>query len=138
MTFRELELWARNHNLLVVSDLNYRNLLDGQAGIIKENGLSFRLYVQQMGRNYLYLDLVTYRPNGEYQFSKVRWMDVYGNGELLQTIYQGGGAFLESPIRIIIDREHARKGYVDIELRPSPGDGFWAIWDAFMSNSHVL
>ena len=130
----ELERWARNHNLLLVSDSPMRNLQDGLARVIQPGGLRFSLKMPEgVGRAWLYLDLVSYRPLGSYQFSQVHWLDIYSNGILLKILYQGGGSFLKTPYRLPIDREYARDGIVRIELRPSPGDSSWAIWDAFIS-----
>lgn len=133
VTHQELVLWARNRNLLLVPDAPHRNMQDGLARVIPASGLYFELATPLTGRAYLYLDLVAYRPHGVYQLPKVHWLDVRANGRLLGRIYQGGGNFLQSPQILVVDREHAPDGVLRLELRPSPGDAFIAIWDAFVS-----
>jgi hypothetical protein len=133
ITALELEAWARNQNLLLVPDRPFRELRDGVAAAIPPEGLYFELDAPGPGRNYLYLDFATYRPLVNPNLPRVRWIEVIINGETAATLYQGGGAYLKSPEVVIIEREHAMDGKVRVWLRPSPGDGMFAIWDAFVS-----
>jgi len=153
ITARELDIWARNKNLLLMPDCyagGFRNFL---AEIIPPQGLDFELSAPGKGRVFLYLDVATYRPLAQYDptldpgcdtsrnmmhrsgpssLSKTHWLDVIVNGRVLTTLYQGGGNFIISPVRIIINREHAQDRRLKIRLVGSPGDAFFAIWDAFV------
>lgn len=132
MPARELELWARNHNLDLVPDSPLRDIQDFEAEVIPEQGADFKLVAPGTGRVFLYLDLVTFRPLSA-ETMQVQWMDVLVNGQVVRTIYAGGGADLPSPVIIPIDREHMERRLLRIKLRPAPGDGFFALWDAFVS-----
>jgi hypothetical protein len=46
-----------------------------------------------------------------------------------------GDVYLRSPIVIPIEREVVRGGTLNVRLTVSPGDGFFAIWDTFVSVS---
>ncbi|MCB1173878.1 MAG: hypothetical protein KDK39_09945 [Leptospiraceae bacterium] len=134
MVHAELELWARNRNLLLVPDDPGRNLQDGIAVVISEQGLFYQLDVPVRGRSWLYLDLVRYKEGANRpQLHKLSWLDVYANRMRLTRIYQGAGALPDAVIRIPIDREHAPEGILQIHLRPAPGDSVWAIWDSYIS-----
>ena len=133
VTRHELELWARNRNMLVRPDSPRRNLQDELAEVIPETGLEFTLDMPGTGRAYLYLDLVGYEPLSEPETGRVHWLEVFANGKLVATLYQGGGAFLQPPIAVLIEREHAMDRKLRVLLRPSPGDGTVAIWDAYVS-----
>jgi hypothetical protein len=65
----------------------------------------------------------------------VRWLSVEVNGRTVKTVYAGGDVYLRSPIVIPIEREVARGGTLNVRLTVSPGDGFFAIWDTFVSVS---
>ena len=95
--------------------------------------MNFELRAPGTGRVYLVLDLVAFEPLEKATDLKVRWMEVFVNGHLLETVHQGGGVFVKSPLVLLIEREHAIDRRLRIQLRPSPGDGFFAIWDAYVS-----
>ncbi len=133
ITAVELEAWARNQNLMLLPDRPFRELRDGVAAAIPPEGLYFELDAPGPGRNYLYLDFATYRPLVNPNLPRVRWIEVIINGDIAATLYQGGGAYLKSPEIVTIEREHAMDGKIRVWLRPSPGDGIFAIWDAFVS-----
>ncbi len=136
ITSVELEQWARNRNLRLLPDHPYRDLSDSVAMAIPEQGLDFELEAPRRGRVYLYLDFVSYQPLEGAAISRVRWLDVLINGRHAATLYQGGGQFLRQPTVIIVDREMAMDGRLRVRLRPSPGDGIFALWDAFVSGSN--
>ena len=133
MTARELEIRARNLNLVLLPDDPGRNLQDFRAETIPASGLNFQLRAPGSGRVYLYLDMVAFAPMEQATELKVRWLEIFVNGHRLRTIHQGGGAFPESPQVLLIEREHTMDRELRVQLRPSPGDGFFAIWDAYVS-----
>ncbi|MCR9142672.1 MAG: hypothetical protein NXI24_10510 [bacterium] len=133
MTAREIEIRGRNLNLLLLPDHPGRNLQDFRAEGIPASGLEFELRAPGSGRVYLYLDLVSFEPLENAVPRKVRWMEIFVNGHLLKTVHEGGGAFVQSPLVLLIEREHAVNRRLQVRLRPSPGDGFFAIWDAYVS-----
>ncbi|MBX7059331.1 MAG: hypothetical protein K1X75_14805 [Leptospirales bacterium] len=133
ITSVELEQWARSRNLRLQADSSLRNLADSVAAVVPEQGLSFELESPARGRIYLYLDLASYEPLAGAQHPRVRWLEVWVNNHLATTLYQGGGRYLDQPTVVVIDREMVLDGRLRIRLRPSPGDGIFAIWDAFVS-----
>ncbi|MEQ9366271.1 MAG: hypothetical protein RIF32_18675 [Leptospirales bacterium] len=133
MTAREIEIRGRSLNLLLMPDHPGRNLQDFRAEGIPASGLEFELRAPGSGRVYLYLDLVSFQPLENAVPRKVRWMEIFVNGHLLQTVHEGGGSFVTAPLVLLIEREHAIDRRLRIRLRPSPGDGFFAIWDAYVS-----
>lgn len=133
MTAREIEIRGRNLNLVLLPDHPGRNLQDFRAEGIPASGVDFELRAPGSGRVYLYLDLVAFEPLENAVPQKVRWMEIFVNGHLLRTVHQGGGVFLKTPVVLLIEREHAINRRLRIRLRPSPGDGFFAIWDAYVS-----
>ncbi len=130
---REIELWARNQNLILVPDDPGYNLQDFEAETIPPYGKTFELGAPGDGRVYLHLDLVAFRPLENGDIPRVRWLQVFVNDHLLATLYRGGGAFLESPQVILVEREHTMDRRLQVYLRPSPGDGYFAIWDAYVT-----
>lgn len=132
MPSRELDIWARNHNLALVPDSPLRDLKDDEAEVIPEQGAEFSLVAPGSGRVFLYLDMVVFRTLSA-ETMKVQWLDISINGRTIRTIYAGGGADLVSPLIIPVDREFMDRRVMRIKLRPAPGDGFFAIWDAFVS-----
>jgi len=131
MTVRELEIWARSRNLVLVPDNPLRGLDDGLAATIPPTGLTF--HIQAPARmSYLYLDLVRFFPGSDAR-AQVRWLDVYLNGELVETIYAGGQLRTKHPTIIPVYPENVSRGMVEVELRPGAGEAFFAIWDAFIS-----
>lgn len=159
MSFIELESWATGRNLTVLRDCPFRDLDDGEAEIIPAEGMDFSLSSPRDGRVYLYLDMVVFRPAASYnpltdaihcqtggegvrmnndrtqELKQVRWLSVEVNGRTVKTVYAGGDVYLRSPIVIPIEREVARGGTLNVRLTVSPGDGFFAIWDTFVSVS---
>lgn len=133
MTAREIEIRGRNLNLLLLPDHPGRNLQDFRAEGIPASGMEFELRAPGQGRVYLYLDLVSFQPMENAVPRKVRWMEIFVNGHLLRTVHEGGGAFVQGPLALLIEREHAIHRRLRVRLRPSPGDGFFAIWDAYVS-----
>ncbi len=158
ISFLELESWATGRNLVVLRDCALRDIDDGEAEIIAPEGMNFSLSAPP-GRSYLYLDMVVFRPAASYNpltdavhcqpggdslrmnndrvqdIKQVRWMSVEVNGRSLRTVYMGGDVYLRSPIVIPVDREVSRGGVLNVRLTVSPGDGFFAVWDAFVSSS---
>ncbi|MBE7440379.1 MAG: hypothetical protein HS115_18155 [Spirochaetales bacterium] len=135
MTAPELEIWARSRNLILVPDNPLRGLEDGLAAAIPPTGLTF--HIQAPGRmNYLYLDLVRFFP-GKGALPQVRWLDVFFNGELVETIYSGGALRTRHPTIIPVYPEYAASGMIAVELRPGAGEAFFAIWDAFISQHRL-
>ncbi len=132
MPARELDIWARNHNLALIPDSPLRDLQDFEAEVIPEQGAEFKLVAPGAGRVFLYLDMVTFRTLST-ETMKVHWLDILVNGHPVRTIYSGGGADPVSPLIIPIDREFMDRRMLRIQLRPAPGDGFFAVWDAFVS-----
>ena len=53
LTAREIEIWARNHNLLLVPAAPLRNLRDYEAEVLPPHGLDFTLDAPGDGRVYL-------------------------------------------------------------------------------------
>ncbi len=158
VTAGELAVWARNRNLVLVDDCGLGDLRDGVAELIPSTGLRFTLSAPGKSRAFLYLDLVSFRPlpgfrphltpmcdttrdqvtipdSGNVQLRQPLWLEVIVNGRVVRTLYQGGGTYLQSPVRIAVDRELLRKRRLNVELRPSPGEAFFAIWDVVVSDS---
>jgi len=133
ITAVELEAWARNHNLALLPDTPLRNLQDYRAQVIPAGGLEFELDAPGDGRVFLYLDFVSYRPLENPNLPKARWLEVFVNDRRIATLYQGAGVYLETPEILLIEREMAMDRRLRVRLRPAPGDGFFAIWDAFVS-----
>lgn len=133
ITAQELEAWARSHNLALLPDTPLRNLQDYRAQVIPSQGLEFELDAPGNGRVFLYLDFVSYRPLENPNLPKARWLEVFVNDRLVATLYQGAGVYLEAPEILLIEREMAMDRRLRVRLRPAPGDGFFAIWDAFVS-----
>jgi len=158
ITGRELEIWGMSRNLALLPDCPARNLQDFEAELILPRGMVFHLLAPGEGRIFLYLDLVTFLPANRYDpykkdeycnsgadersysdratrslLPEVHWLEVRVNGHHMKTLYMGGGAFLASPVVIVIDREHAFRRTLEVELLPSPGDPVFGIWDVYVS-----
>jgi len=133
ITAKELEAWAESRNLDLVPDAPLKNIQDYEAVSVPVTGLEFTLSVPYRGRNYLYLDMVTFRERENPADIRLQWMDIFVNGRMMKTVYLGRGAYPENPLRITIDRENAPDGKTVVFLRPSPGDSSFALWDAFTS-----
>lgn len=156
LTAQELEVWARNRNLRLQLDCPNGALQNYIAEAIPSQGLEFTLAAPGRSRVFLYLDLVAFRPaqdntlrvEGECEagsdlirypgkmkglLSRVQWLEVIVNGKVLKTLYQGGGVFIRSPVEVIVNREDMMDRILRIRLLPSPGSGFFAIWDVFAS-----
>ncbi len=133
ITARELEIWAGNRNLSLLDDHPGRNLQDFEAEVIPPAGLSFGLRAPGQGRAYLYLDLVAYRPLANHELPRVGWLEIIVNGKVLEMQYLGGKAFYSNPVVVTVDREHMPDRTLNVTLRPSPGQGVFAIWDAYVS-----
>ncbi len=158
ITERELKVWGNARNLALIGDCPFRNLNDGVAAVIPHYGLDFELQSRGNVRQFLYLDLVTFMPLNEYDDSLasgycrpslngkishthqsgfdmpiVHWLEVRINGVKAGLYYMGGGAFLLTPLVIPIEREHIKQGRIHVQLVPSTENGFFAIWDAFIS-----
>jgi len=157
--FNELESWATGRNLVVLPDCPLRDMRDGESEIIPAEGMSFELSAPRPGRVYLYLDMVVFRPAAAYNplldgihcvpgadtvrmespkvqdVKQVRWLTVEVNGKILKTVYVGGDEYLRSPLVIQVEREVLRDGKLKVRLLVSPGEGFFSIWDAFVSAS---
>ena len=152
----ELDIWARNRNLLLIPDCSTGGIRNHVAESIPPHGVQFELEAPGEGRAFLYLDLVSFRPLQAYKPFKesflcnpdrdrefypdatrlsprVRWLEVIVNGRVVKTIHKGAGVFIHSPIMITIDREWSQDRKLNVFLRPSPGEGYFAIWDAFVS-----
>ena len=161
VTAGELNVWARGRNLVLVDDCGLGGLKDGLAEVIPSRGLDFVLSSQTSGRLFLYLDLVSFRPlqsfrahltplcrtgrdqvvvqdGGSVQLQKPFWLEVVVNGHVVKTLYQGGGTYIQSPVRVEIDRTIPRRGLLNVRLLPSPGDSFFAVWDVLVSDSPDL
>lgn len=78
-------------------------------------------------------DMIFYRNNDTSQLEKPFRLEVLINNHVRKTVYQGGGAFIFSPLRITVDREHVRDRIMNVRLLPSPGRSFFAVWDALVS-----
>lgn len=158
ITDRELRIWAANRNLALIGDCPYRNLNDGIAAVIPHYGLDFELNSTGNRRQFLYLDMVTYMPLSNFDESRaegycrpslagethygpvsgfdlpvVRWLEIVINGRKAGLVYMGGGAFLNTPLVIPVEREDLVRDKIHVQLRPSTGDTYFAIWDAFIS-----
>ena len=158
ITSRELAIWARGRNLIVMPDCPVR-MRDHVAELIDPRGLEFHLAAPGAGRVFLYLDFATYRPLQSHRpyleseecrtsddmlyyrgtrdtgINKVHWLEIIVNGRVLKTLYQGGGTYLVSPIAVPVDREAAMGRSLKIRLLPSPGETYFAVWDAFVSRT---
>jgi hypothetical protein len=154
----EIEQWAVSRNLLPLPDCNLRDLADGEAEIISPDGMEFDLKSPGPGRVFVYLDMVVFRPRSSYNpllddihckagedrveaeprmvqdVKQVRWMSVEVNGRVLKTVYVGGTTFLRSPLVVAVPREYNGER-LKVRLTVSPGEGFFAVWDAFASRS---
>lgn len=154
----EIEQWAVSRNLVELPDCPLRDLQDSEAEIISPDGMEFTLRSPGPGRVFVYLDMVVFRPRSTYNpllddlhcrpgadqvqaeprmvqdVKQVRWMSVEVNGHTLKTVYVGGTTFLRSPLVIAVPREH-NAANLKIKLTVSPGEGFFAVWDAFASRS---
>ena len=140
ITAREMELRARSLNLLLLPDDPARNLQDFRAETIPAYGKEFELRAPGRGRVYLHLDMVSFAAldaeEGDAAATrrqKVRWMEIFVNDHLLKTVHMGGGVYVESPLGLLIEREHTMDRRLRVRLRPAPGDSFFAIWDAYVS-----
>jgi hypothetical protein len=158
ITDRELRIWAANRNLALIGDCPYRNLDDGIAAVIPHYGLEFELDSAGNQRQFLYLDMATYMPLSHYDESRaegycrpslkgethygrasgfdlpvVRWLEILINGHKAGLVYMGAGAFLNTPLVIPVEREDLVRGKIHVLLKPSTGDAYFAIWDAFIS-----
>jgi len=133
ITARELKIWAGNHNLVTVDDSPIRSIQDFEAEVIPPSGLKFNMSAPGSGRVFLHLDLVQFKPVQSSQLMKVYWLEIIVNGHILHTIYQGGRSYFKSPVIVVVDREHTIDRQLRINLRPAPGEGFFAIWDAYAS-----
>lgn len=154
----EIDQWAVNRNLIALPDCAFRGLEDNEAEIISPDGMAFDLRSPGPGQVYLYLDMVVFRPRRAYNallddihckagsdrvqmeplqvqdIKQVRWLSVQVNGRTLKTVYVGGNTFLRSPLVIAVPRE-VNQDRLRVRLSVSPGDGFFAVWDAFASRS---
>ena len=159
ITASELSIWGSSRNLKLLEDCPFRDMTDFEAEVIPVHGMSFVLNAPGTGRVYLYLDLVTFLPLDKYEsyeedycsqesenirFSEsesllpgIRWLEVLVNGKSIKTIYAGDGIYLNSPVVIAVDRENAMRRRLEITLRPSPGETFFGIWDAFTLKSRI-
>ncbi|MBL8022015.1 MAG: hypothetical protein JNM27_20235 [Leptospirales bacterium] len=157
--YNELESWATARNLVVLKDCPLREIQDHEAEIIPVEGMEYTLSAPEDHQVFLYLDLVTFRPAAAYNplldgihcipgedrvqmestqvqdVKQVRWLSVEVNGHLLHTAYVGGETFLRSPLVVRIPREYVKRGVIKVRLQVSPGEGFFAIWDSFVSRS---
>ena len=161
VTAGELNVWGRSRNLVLVDDCGLGGLKDGLAEVIPSTGLDMVLSAPGPGRLFLYLDLVSFRPlpgfrphltplcdtgrdqlvipdHGRVQLQKPLWLEVIVNGHVLKTLYQGGGTYIQSPVRVTIDRVIPQRGRLEVRLLPSPGDSFFAVWDVLVSDSPDL
>lgn len=157
--YNELESWATARNLVVLRDCPLREIQDGEAEIIPNEGMEYSLSAPEDEQVFLYLDLVTFRPAAAYNplldgihcipgedrvkmespqvqdVKQVRWLSVEVNGHTLHTVYVGGETYLRSPLVVRVPREYVKRGVVHVRLQVSPGEGFFAIWDSFISRS---
>lgn len=157
MTARELSIWGKGRNMYLLPDCPNGDLQDHIAKVIPPEGISFYLNTPGQGRVFLYLDIVSYRPLSAYRphldgnkcdternvvsfpmvkgskFNRVRWLEVIVNNRPLGMIYQGDNLYIQSPLRLTVDREFLMRKSMHIQLIPSPGDTFFAIWDAYVS-----
>lgn len=158
VTARELRVWARSRNLVLVDDCGLGGLRDGVAAVVPSTGLEFELIARGTGRRFLYLDIVSFVPLGAYrphsmitcdtgrdqisfpgrsdvQLERPLWLEVSVNGKVLKTLYQGGGTFIVPPVRITVERDVPKHGKLKVRLLPSPGEAFFAVWDVMVSDS---
>ncbi len=159
ITSRELRIWASQRNLALAPDCPLQNLQDFEAATIPAEGISFSLQPRYHGRQYLYLDLVTYTPlseanpegdeglcspsltgsrrvqGAELDLPSMQWLTIYVNGKKTRTLYMGRDVLIQSPVVIPIEREYLQGGKISVLLRPGPGDSIFAIWDAFLSRA---
>jgi len=154
----EIDQWAVSRNLVALPDCSLRDLNDGEAEIISPEGMDFDLKSPGPGRVFVYLDMVVFRPRSNYNpllddlhcqggadrlevdprmvqdVKQVRWMSVEVNGRSLKTIYVGGTTFLRTPLIVEVPREY-NSARLKVRLSVSPGEGFFAVWDVFVSRS---
>lgn len=154
----EIDQWAVSRNLVALPDCGLRDLNDGEAEIISPDGMEFVLKSPGPGRVFVYLDMVVFRPRSNYNpllddvhcqagsdriqveprmvqdVKQVRWMSVEVNGRILKTVYVGGTTFLRTPLVVEVPREY-NAARLNVRLSVSPGEGFFAVWDAFVSRS---
>ncbi|MCE9597175.1 MAG: hypothetical protein K8S54_04330 [Spirochaetia bacterium] len=157
--YNELASWASARNLVVLRDCPLREIQDDEAEIIPTEGMEFTLSAPEGEQVFLYLDLVTFRPAAAYNplmdgihcipgedrvtmesgqvqdVKQVRWLTVNVNEHELHTVYVGGETYLRSPLVVPVPREFVKRGVVNVRLQVSPGEGFFAIWDSFVSRS---
>lgn len=134
---------------------------DFEAEVIPVQGMDFVLSAPGKGRVYLYLDLVSFVPSSRYDLQTednycypdseksvykddpvilpgMRWLEILVNGKSLKTVYTGNGIFLNTPIVVIVDREYAFRRTLKVTLKPSPGETFFGIWDAFAVKERLV
>lgn len=160
ITAYELSVWAANRNLALIDDCPWRDLQDHEAAIIGSPGLEFEFYPRPGKFYYLYLDLVTFRPqsasldpsdlsnclgstNQIYAppttkttpLPGMQLLEVMVNGQTMKTIYMGNDLYPDTPVKIALDPTITQHLPLRIKLRPSSKEGYFAIWDAFLSRS---
>lgn len=156
ITASELSQWGLNRKLSLVRDCSFRDLQDFEAEVIGASGMQFTLDAPGEGRIFIYLDLVTFLPQTHYEPSQdeqyclsseesryypefknavsgVRYLEIIVNGHSLKTVYTGEGTFLLSPVKIEVDREFIFRRKLNVTLKPSPGETFFAVWDVYTS-----
>lgn len=158
LTSRELSIWGAARNLTLVPDCSYRDLQNFEAALIPHYGLEFTLDSPATRRTFLYLDLVSFvpardfdssnpqkyceissspmttYPSHQYDLPRVQWLEISINNQSVKTIYLGGRVFINSPVVIAVDRDMIRNNRIQVRLRPSDQNGYFAIWDAFLSD----
>ena len=133
--FKDLEVWARNRNLVLLPDLPLFGLQDFEGMAIPNYGVSFHLDSPRDSRVFLVLDFATYQRQKKLapDWGKLDWLEVKVGGNSVAILNQGKGQFLPQPVVLTIEKEWLVQGRLDVFLQASPRKAStFIIWDAFV------
>ncbi len=134
--FRDLELWARSRNLILLPDLPLGGMQDFEGLAIPSYGHAFDLSSPRPSRVFLVLDLATYQPQKKLasEWGKVDWLEIKVNGHSVGMLSQGRGSFLPYPVVLTIEQEWLDRQRLHVFMQPSPRKSrAFVLWDAFVS-----